>query len=43
MAGVGSKQQPYDDSDVRQLTLLMDGMFRLVQRKQHQDSLQIAA
>ena len=32
VAGVGNKAQDYDDSDVRQLRLLMQGMWRLVQR-----------
>ena len=32
VAGVGNKAGPYDDSDVRQLTLLMQGMWQLVQR-----------
>jgi len=42
MAGVANSEQPYEDSDVRQLTLLMDGMFRLLQRKQQQEALQVA-
>ncbi len=33
VAGVGNKAAPYDDSDVRQLTLLMQGMWQLIQRK----------
>lgn len=33
VAGVGNKTAPYDDSDVRQLTLLMDGMWKLLQRQ----------
>jgi len=33
VAGVGNKNAPYDDSDVRQLTLLMDGMWKLIQRQ----------
>jgi len=32
VAGVGNKEEPYDDADVRQMTLLMDGMWKLVQR-----------
>ena len=31
VAGVGNKEEPYDDSDIRQLTLLMQGMWRLIQ------------
>jgi PAS domain S-box-containing protein len=33
VAGVGNKGQPYDESDVRQLTLLMDAMWRILQRR----------
>ena len=33
VAGVGNKEGEYDRADVRQLTLLMEGMWRLVQRK----------
>jgi len=33
VAGVGNKDEDYDESDVRQLTLLMQGMWRLIQRK----------
>jgi len=32
VAGVGNKEGEYDRADVRQLTLLMEGMWRLVQR-----------
>lgn len=32
VAGVGNKVQDYDEADVRQLRLLMHGMWRLVQR-----------
>ena len=39
VAGVGNKQEPYDDSDVRQLQLLMDGMWRLLQRKRIEETL----
>lgn len=40
VAGVGNKADPYDDSDVRQLRLLMQGMWRLVQRRQALANLQ---
>jgi PAS domain S-box-containing protein len=40
VAGVGNKEAPYDESDVRQLTLLMQGMWRLLQRKRAEESLQ---
>ena len=33
IAGVGNKSAYYDASDVRQLTLLMEGMWRIIQRK----------
>jgi PAS domain S-box-containing protein len=34
VVGVGNKDEDYDESDVRQLTLLMQGMWKLIQRKQ---------
>lgn len=39
VAGVGNKETEYDQSDVRQLTLLMEGMWRLIQRKKAEDTL----
>ena len=39
VAGVGNKEAPYDESDVRQLTLLMQGMWQLLQRRQAAESL----
>ena len=33
VAGVGNKEEPYDESDIRQLTLLMQGMWQLIQRR----------
>ena len=33
VAGVGNKSEAYDQSDVQQLTLLMEGMWRLIERK----------
>jgi PAS domain S-box-containing protein len=39
IAGVGNKESDYDKSDVRQLTLLMEGMWRLIQRKKAEDTL----
>ena len=39
VAGVANKQEPYNESDVRQLQLLMDGMWRLIQRKNSQITL----
>jgi len=37
VSGVGNKEEPYNDSDVRQLTLLMQGMWQLIQRKRDAD------
>ncbi len=34
VAGVGNKSDDYDESDVRQLTLLMSGMWNILQRKE---------
>ena len=42
LAGVGNKAQPYEESDVRQLTLLMQGMWRLLQRRRAEEELQNA-
>ena len=39
VAGVGNKPTDYDEADVRQLTLLMTGMWRIVQRKQVEEAL----
>ncbi|MBP1908952.1 GAF domain-containing protein [Methanolobus bombayensis] len=39
VAGVGNKEEEYNESDVRQLTLLMQGMWSLIQRKQIEDAL----
>ncbi|WP_445476356.1 PAS domain-containing sensor histidine kinase [Methanococcoides methylutens] len=40
VAGVGNKDEEYDGSDVRQLTLLMEGMWRIIQRKRSEEALQ---
>ncbi|RLA86667.1 MAG: hypothetical protein DRG58_11815 [Deltaproteobacteria bacterium] len=40
VAGVGNKTLDYDESDVRQLTLLMEGMWRIIQRKRAQEQIQ---
>jgi PAS domain S-box-containing protein len=42
VAGVANKTEPYDDSDVRQLTLLMQGMWWLLQRKKAEEILATA-
>ena len=39
VAGVGNKETPYDESDVRQLTLLMQGIWQLLQRRHFQERL----
>ena len=39
VAGVGDKEAEYDESDVRQLTLLMEGMWTLLQRQRVQAEL----
>jgi signal transduction histidine kinase len=39
VAGVGNKVTDYDDADTRQLTLLMDGMWMLLERRQVQEEL----
>ena len=43
VAGVGNKETEYDESDVRELTLLMVGLWRLLQRKQAEDRLRHTA
>lgn len=37
LAGVGNKEEKYDETDIRQLALLMEGMWRLIERKQAQE------
>jgi len=39
VAGVGNKVEPYVESDVQQLTLLMQSMWRLLQRKRADEEL----
>ncbi|HCY88481.1 MAG TPA: signal transduction histidine-protein kinase AtoS [Desulfobacteraceae bacterium] len=39
VAGVGNKDTDYDDSDLRQLTLLAQGLWRRLQRKQGEQAL----
>jgi PAS domain S-box-containing protein len=39
VAGVGNKPTDYDEADVRQLTLLMTGMWHIVQRKRDEEAL----
>lgn len=42
VAGLGNKEEDYNESDVRQLTLLMHGMWRLLQRRKAEQALQEA-
>ncbi|HOC67252.1 MAG TPA: PAS domain S-box protein [Candidatus Hydrogenedentes bacterium] len=39
VAGVGNKKTPYDEADVRQLTLLMEGMWRILKRREDENTL----
>ncbi|HNY27581.1 MAG TPA: ATP-binding protein, partial [Candidatus Sumerlaeota bacterium] len=39
VAGVANKSTNYDESDIRQITLLMTGMWRILQRKQARQEL----
>jgi PAS domain S-box-containing protein len=41
VGGVGNKGEPYGESDVRQLTLLMEGMWRLVKHKRAEESMSL--
>lgn len=43
VAGVGNKQAPYDEIDLRQLVLLMAATWRLLQRKKTEDRLRSTA
>ena len=39
VAGVGNKSGEYEDGDIEQLTLLMEGMWRLLERKRAEEEL----
>jgi PAS domain S-box-containing protein len=39
VAGVGNKEEDYDESDVRQLTLLMNGMWWQIKRQRAEEAL----
>jgi len=39
VAGVGNKEEDYDESDLQQFTILMEGMWRLVERKQAEEEI----
>jgi len=42
VAGVANKRDPYEDRDARQLTLVMDGLWRILQRKQAEEMLHLS-
>ena len=42
LAGVGNKEQNYTDEDVKQLYLVMDGVWRIIQRKRDEAALKMA-
>lgn len=39
VAGVGNKKEPYDQSDVRQLILMMEGMWNIIRKKEIEETL----
>jgi two-component system phosphate regulon sensor histidine kinase PhoR len=39
VAGVGNKDEDYNEADVNQLTLLMEGMWRLIEHKQSEEDI----
>lgn len=39
VAGVGNKNDPYGEPDIHQLTLLMDGMWKIIKQKRAEDAL----
>jgi PAS domain S-box-containing protein len=39
VAGVGNKDEEYEQGDAQQLTLLMEGMWRLIERKRSEEKL----
>ena len=41
VAGVGNKEEDYTDSDVHQLTLLMQGMWNLIERHRAEEALSL--
>jgi len=42
VAGVANKPRDYDDSDVRQLTLLMEGVWQLIERHRTEAALRVS-
>ena len=43
VTGVGNKEEPYDETDIRQLTLLMNSMWRILKQKRMDTELQMLA
>ncbi|MDK2825205.1 PAS domain S-box-containing protein [Methanolobus vulcani] len=39
IAGVGNKNGEYDSSDIRQITLLMEGTWKIIQRKESEEQI----
>lgn len=39
VAGVGNKEEDYNETDVQQLSLLMEGMWRIIERKRAEEAL----
>jgi PAS domain S-box-containing protein len=39
VAGVGNKEEDYNEADVNQLTLLMEGMWRLIERRRAEEKI----
>ncbi len=42
VAGVANKPRDYDDTDVRQLTLLMEGVWQLIERRRTEEALRVS-
>jgi len=40
LAGVGNKDRDYDEADVRQLTLLLDGVWKIIRRTRAEEELE---
>lgn len=42
VTGVANKRDPYEERDARQLTIIMDGLWRILQRKEAEKMLQLS-
>lgn len=42
LAGVGNKAAPYDEADIRQVTLLMNGLWKIIGQKRAEEELRSA-